>query len=214
MLAVEILMLESLLNHRFRGRTMSYSELLVAYWRPSSSTRLQQSRQPETGTLTRVLRWKTESRRKMTVQTREKKETSESWTSNCRLYTKDPAKEHGVFLERVRAGLKKETKVAKVAKMQIREETTHGRRVVARKEAEDKIKVARVTAERVGLVLKQDALQRGAERTAKKKTCTPLMKMRVNKSKKHLTMMTSCKRGVCWKKARMSSGKRCSADEI
>ena len=84
---------------------------------------------------------------------------------------------------------------------------------MARKEAEDKIKVARVTAERVGLVLKQDALQRGAERTAKK-TCTPLMKMRVNKSKKHLTMMTSCKRGVCWKKARMSSGKRCSADEI
>ena len=46
--------------------------------------------------------------------------TSESWTSNCRLYTKDPAKEHGVFFlgERVRAGLKKETKVAKVAKMQ------------------------------------------------------------------------------------------------
>ena len=195
---------------------MSYSELLVAYWRTSSSTRLQQSRQPETGTLTRVLRWKTESRRKMTVQTREKKGTSDSWTSNCRLYTKDPAKEHGVFFlgERVRAGLKKETKVAKVAKMQIREETTHGRQVVARKEAEDKRKVARVTAERVGLAFKQTGRIAASCRKDGKKTCTPLMKMRVNKSKKHLTMMTSCKRGVCWKKARMSSGKRCSADEI
>ena len=30
MLAVEKLILESVLNHRFRGRTMSYSELLVA----------------------------------------------------------------------------------------------------------------------------------------------------------------------------------------
>ena len=76
MLAVKKLMLESLLNCRFRETTMSYSELLIAV-ETSSLTRQRQSRQPETGRLTRVFRWRLEWRRKMTVKVREKKEIKE-----------------------------------------------------------------------------------------------------------------------------------------
>ena len=59
-----------------------------------------------------------------------------------------------------------------------------------------KKKVAREKTEHVGLVVKQETLQRGVERTATT-TCTPLLKMRVKALKRRLTMMESCKRGVC-----------------
>ena len=65
----------------------------------------------------------------------------------------------------------------------------------------------RETAERVGLVATQDTLQRGVKREATR-TSMPLMTMRAKSLKKHLTMMKSCKRGVGWKKMKMSSGKR------
>ena len=69
--------------------------------------------------------------------------------------------------------MKKDTKVAQVAIMQIREERTHVRRAVARKEAKDKRKVAREKTEHVGLVVaKQDTLQRGVKRMATR-ICTP-----------------------------------------
>ena len=58
-------------------------------------------------------------------------------------------------MDRVRVGVKKKIKVAKVAKMQIREERIHGRRAVARKEAKGKRKVAREKTKHVGLVAKQ-----------------------------------------------------------
>ena len=105
-------------------------------------------------------------------------------------------------MERVRDGMKKDTKVAKVADMHIREWWIYGRKAVARMEAKDKRKEAR---EHVGIVAKQDTLQCGVERAATT-TCTPLMK-------KHLTMMKNCTCGVRWKKVKMSSGKRRSADE-
>ena len=54
----------------------------------------------------------------------------------------------------------------KVVKMQIREERTHGRKTVVRKEAKRKKKVAGEKTEHVGLVVKQDTLQRGVERAA------------------------------------------------
>ena len=61
MLAVRKLMLLTVSNFRFCGTTMSYDELLIAFeW-------LQQSRQPETGRLTRVRRWRLEWWRKMMV---------------------------------------------------------------------------------------------------------------------------------------------------
>ena len=57
MLADKKLLLECLLNCRFRETMMSYSELLIAV-KTSSLTRKRQSRQRETGRLTRVFRWK------------------------------------------------------------------------------------------------------------------------------------------------------------
>ena len=76
--------------------------------------------------------------------------------------TKEEAKENEV-LERVRVGMKRDTKVAKVAEMHIREWWIHGRRAVARKEPKDKRREAR---EHVGRVVKQETLQRGVERAA------------------------------------------------
>ena len=75
-------------------------------------------------------------------------------------------------LERVRVGTKKDIKVAKVAKMQIREGRTHGRRAVTRKEAKGKREATMEKTEHVGRVAKQDTLQRGVERAARK-TCAP-----------------------------------------
>ena len=46
-----------------------------------------------------------------------------------------------------------------------------------------------------------------AVESAATQTCTPFTKMRVKTLKKHLTLMKSCKRGVCWKNVKMSSGK-------
>ena len=140
----------------------------------------------------------------MKVQILEKKETNESWISCCRLATKGPGKGTEV-LERVRVGMEKETKVAKVAEARIRGERVHGRKAVARKEAKGKSTVAWETAEHVGLVVKQYPLQRGVE---KEETKSCLMKMTVKTLKKHLTMMRSCNRGVCWKNVTLSSGKR------
>ena len=67
---------------------------------------------------------------------RARKETRESWTSLCRLSTKELAKESGA-LARVRTGMRR---VAKAARM---EERIVGRKAAARKEAKGKRKVAR-----------------------------------------------------------------------
>ena len=55
----------------------------------------------------------------MIANSSEKKGTSESFTSRCKTSTEEQAKKNRVS-ERVRVGLKKDTKVAKVAKMQTR----------------------------------------------------------------------------------------------
>ena len=70
MLAVMRLMPESLLNYRFRGKTMSQSELLVTLENIIID-------EVGIGRLTRVLQWKLEWRRKMMLQVREKKEIKE-----------------------------------------------------------------------------------------------------------------------------------------
>ena len=57
----------------------------------------------------------------------------------------------------------------------IREERAHAEGQWARKEAKEKRKAAKVTAEHVGLVAKQSTLQRCAQGAATI-TCTPMMK--------------------------------------
>ena len=74
MLAVKKLMPESLLNNRFRGTTMSYSELIVAL----ENIIIDKVGQPEAGNMTRALQWRSEWQRKKMVRMRAKKETSES----------------------------------------------------------------------------------------------------------------------------------------
>ena len=70
---------------------------------------------------------------------------------------------------RVRVGMNKGTKVAKVTTMGGR---TLGRRVAARKGAKGKRKVAREKPEHVGRVARQDTLQRGVIKKATT-NCTP-----------------------------------------
>ena len=70
---------------------------------------------------------------------------------------KDQAQATGLA-ERAQTGTYRGTKVAKVAMMQTVEERTHGIRAMVGKEAKDKRKEARATADRVGLVAKQDIL--------------------------------------------------------
>ena len=60
----------------------------------------------------------------------------------------------------------KVAKAAKVAKVQISEERTHGGCAVARKEAMGKTRIASEKTEHVGLVVKQATMQRGVERAA------------------------------------------------
>ena len=104
------------------------------------------------------------------------------WILRCKPSTKEQAEEHEV-VERVSVGMKKDTKMAKVAKTHIRKERTLGRRTVAGKGSKGKRKVARDTL-------------RGVEETATQ-ICTPSSKMTVRTLKKHLTMRKSCKRDVC-----------------
>ena len=119
----------------------------------------------------------------------------------CRPSTKEPAKENGV-LERVRVGMRKDTKVATVARG-----GTHGRRAVSREEAKGRRKVAREKPEQVARVAKQATFQRGVEKVGTT-ICTPLVEMTVVTLKMQLTMRMICKLGVCKKKAKMNGGKR------
>ena len=57
--------------------------------------------------------------------------------------------------ERGQAGTRRGFHVTKVAQMQVAEERVHGTRAAARKEAKNKRKVARVTAEYVGIVARR-----------------------------------------------------------
>ena len=54
MLAVKKVMLESLLNLRFRGTTLRYEEILMAFEKTSSLTTSLPSRQPDRRRSTRV----------------------------------------------------------------------------------------------------------------------------------------------------------------
>ena len=72
------------------------------------------------------------------------------------------------FLETVRVGTKRDSKVAKMAKMGGGGERTHGRRAVTRKEARSWRNLAREKPEHVGFVARQATLQRGVEAVATK----------------------------------------------
>ena len=76
MLAVKKLMPESLLNYRFRGTTMSYSELFVA---PENIIIDKVATlPPEAGNMTHALQWRLECQRKKMVRMRAKSETKRS----------------------------------------------------------------------------------------------------------------------------------------
>ena len=92
--AVKKMMPESLLNLRFRGATLKYEELLIA--------------------LENIIIHKMP-----TVPTT--RQTSESWTSHCKLSTEEQAKATG-RPEKLQAGTHRGTQVAKVARMRIVEE--------------------------------------------------------------------------------------------
>ena len=94
--------------------------------------------------------------------------------------------------------------MAKVAKMEGR---THGRRAVARREAQGKGRVAREKPDHVGRAARQATLQRGVEKEASN-ICTPMMTMTVKTLEKYRTMRKICKHGVFQKRVKMSSGKR------
>ena len=61
--------------------------------------------------------------------------------------------------------------------------------------------------EHVGRVARQDTLQPGARKEATN-ICTPSMKMTEKTSKNQMTTKLFCKHGICWKRVRMSSGKK------
>ena len=136
MLAVKKLMPESLLNYRFRGTTMSYSELFLALENIIIDKVSTVPPQFESRKTTQVLRWKSEWQRGKTVKVRAKKETKGSQTSLCKLSTKELEKESGA-LTRVRSGVRR---VAKVARTEAKDP---GRKAVVRNEAKDKRKAKR-----------------------------------------------------------------------
>ena len=185
-LAVKKLMRESLMYLRFLGATMSYEELLIV--------------------LEKIIIDKN-------VPTARKRNIDTSASMKIGMAAQDDGdklREEGgqrivdLALQAVYKGTGKGTlsfgkgqNWNEKAKVQIREEGTLGRRAVARKEAKKERKVARETTQHVGFAVKQDTLQHGVERAATN-ICTPVMKMTVNMLKKYLTVMKSCKRGVCF----------------
>ena len=121
-----------------------------------------------------------------------------------KLSTKELAKESGA-LAKATIGTRREAKVAKM------EEKAHGRKAVARKEAKDKRRVAKVKTGRAGRVARQDILQLGAGKE-ETRTCTPWSKMTVRTPKNtqtgRLKVKKICRHDAYWKRAKVSSGKK------
>ena len=110
MFVVQKLMLESLLNSRFRGTTQNYEELFIALENIIRKT------------LTQVLQRKSGWPPRMTV-----KSSREEWAGQCKPFTKEQAKATG-GPDRLQAGTHRGTRVAKVARMRIVEERIHAER--------------------------------------------------------------------------------------
>ena len=137
-LAVKKLMLESLLNFTFRGRTLKYEKFSVALENIilDNFSTVPTTRQKQVDTSAPMdigMATKDDS------EVREKRGTSESWASHCKL-----------------AGSQKSTQVTKLTRMQIVEEGVHDRKAMARKEAQVQRMVARATAGHAGDVATQD----------------------------------------------------------
>ena len=97
---------------------------------------------------------------------------------------------------------------ARVGMRRVRmEERTLGIKAVARMKAKGKSKAARERPESVGRAARQDTLQPGAGKE-ETKTCTPEMKMAVRTPKSQSRMKRICRRGVNWKRVKMSSGRK------
>ena len=108
-------------------------------------------------------------------------------------------------MAKVSIGTRSEAKVAKM------EGKAHGRKAVARKEAKDKRRVAKVKTGRAGRVARQDILQLGVGKK-ERRTCTPWTNMTVRTPKNtqtgRLKVKKICRHGAYLKRATVSSGKK------
>ena len=84
-------------------------------------------------------------------------------------------------------------------------------RLEARREEKGKRKVAKVTSKFAGVVGQQGTLRQIAPRRVGTRVCTPQKKTKETSVKKCVKMKISCTRGVCWRRARTSSGKKSPA---
>ena len=87
-------------------------------------------------------------------------------------------------------------------------ERDSGPRLESRKEEKGKRKVAKVTSEFAGAGRKQDALRLIAPRGIRTIVLTLWKKTTETSARKCVKMKMSCMRGVCWRRARTSSGKK------
>ena len=135
----------------------------------------------------------------MTVKVSEKKETNELWILRCRLSTKELAKKNGV-LERVRARTKKDTKVAKMG----------GKNPWPKGSARTEAKGKRKRWQGRNQCMMDDKTGHIAAwcRKGDNKHLYAIDGDDSETLKKQMTMKKICKRGVCWKKVKMSSGNR------
>ena len=192
MLAVKKLMLESLLFYRFRGTTIAYSEIIIALENiivdkvptvPSSKNRRNDTSAPmEIG---------------MACEPRRRPKDHRPRSVGC--LQRNWQRKWGFG-----KGQNWSEKGGKGGKDGGKNSWQKGS---GKKEERVKRRVATEIPERVGRAVRQGTLQLGAEKE-ETQIKTPLMKMTVRTSKNRPKMRRVCKRGACWKKARMSSGKK------
>ena len=153
MLAVKKLTPESLLNYKFRRTTMSYSELLVA---------LENIIIDKVATVPTARSRSNDTRAPMEIGMAAKGDGENASQEGDQRVVDFALKAvyQGTGKGKWSFGKGGTRKVAKVTKMNGR---THGRKGVARKEANGKRKMAREKPENVGRVARQDTLQTGAD---------------------------------------------------
>ena len=189
-LAVKKLMPESFLNYRFRGTTMSNSELIVALENiiidkgatvPAARGKKQDTSAPmEIGMAAR--------------------EDSEGASQEVDQRIIDLA------LQAVYKGTGKgKWSVGKGGGKDGGKNSWQ--KAVARKEAKDKRKVKRERPELVGRVARRDTSQLGAGKE-EKGTCMPWTKMTVKAPRKFMKVRKICRHGAYWWRAKVSSGRK------
>ena len=199
MLAVKKLMPESLLNNRFRGTTMSNSEIIIAL-ETKLLTRCRQSRQAKTGGIDTSAPMEIGMAAKEDGEGASQEGDQRIVDHSLQAVCKGTGKGNG-------DSAKAKIGVRKAAKVERTEERNRGRRAAARKEEKGKRRVAKEIPEHVGRAVRQDTLQLGVGKEETNNFIL-LTKMTVRTLKNRPKTKRICKHGACWKKARMNSGKK------